>query len=375
MAAVLVQEPVGAALGDGAEVGDGDGEEVQDVGDRGAVEVAVGLHPAVGQHDGVVDGRGQLALGDQAGVGHGVAAGTRDLRGAAHRVRVLDAGGVVLVVPGQARALEHGGHVGGAGGLPGVRADRVQLGGEHPVGAEQGLQGQRGGDVGGLIEGVEVGEGHDQHAEHAVGAVEEGEALLLAQLDRGDPVLGEQFAGRADGAVGALGVALAHEGERAVRQRGEVAGAAEGAVLVHDRGDPGVEHVGHGLRDLGAHPGVSGADGLQPQEHQRADHLALDARPHPGGVRADDVALELRPQAGADVPGRQGAEAGAHAVHGVRLGGQRVHDAAGRGEGRHRLLGKLDPGARARHGEDVGRGDPGRPHHHSVHIHIQERTQ
>jgi hypothetical protein len=77
----------------------------------------------------------------------------------------------------------------------------------------------------------------------------------------------------------------------------------------------------------------------------------------------------------ADVPGRQGAEAGAHAVHGVGLGRQRVHDLAGRGEGGHRLLGELDAGAAARHGEHVGRGHPGRPHHHSVHIHIQERTQ
>lgn len=75
VAAVLVEQPVGAALGDGGEVRGGDGEEVQDVRDRGAVEVAVGLHAPVGQHDRVVDGRGQLALGDEAGVRHGVASG------------------------------------------------------------------------------------------------------------------------------------------------------------------------------------------------------------------------------------------------------------------------------------------------------------
>ena len=89
--AVLVEQPVGAALGDGAEVGGGDGEEVQDVGDGRAVEVAVGLHAPVGQHDRVVDGGGQLAVGDQAGVREGVPAGARDLRGAAHGVGVLDA--------------------------------------------------------------------------------------------------------------------------------------------------------------------------------------------------------------------------------------------------------------------------------------------
>ena len=168
------------------------------------------------------------------------------------------------------------------------------------------LQGEGGGDVGGLVEHVQVGEGHDQHAEHAVGAVEKGEALLLAQLDGRDAVLGEQLTGGPHDPVGALRVALAHERQGAVGERREVAGAAEGAVLVDDGRDPGVEHVGHGLRDLGPHAGVAGADGLQPQEHQRADDLPLDARAHAGGVRADDVALQLGPQFRADVPGRRG---------------------------------------------------------------------
>lgn len=51
-----VEESVGAAFGDGGCVGDGDGEEVEDVGDRGAVEVAVGFDSAVCGDDGVVDG-------------------------------------------------------------------------------------------------------------------------------------------------------------------------------------------------------------------------------------------------------------------------------------------------------------------------------
>ncbi len=277
-------------------------------------------------------------------------------------------------MPGQPGALQHGGHVGGGGALAGVRADGVQLGLEDLVGAEQRLQREGGGDVGRLVEPVEVGEGHDQHAEHAVGAVEEGEALLLPELDRLDAVLGEQLAGGADGAVGALGVALAHERERTVGQRGEVAGAAEGAVLVDDRGDPGVEHVGHGLRHGGAHPGVAGGDGLEPEEHQGADDLALDARAHAGGVRADDVALELGAQLGTDVPGGEGAEPGGHPVDGFGLGGQRVDDLAGAGECVERLAGQLDPCVAAGNGDDVLGGGTGRPHHDSVHIHIQHPT-
>lgn len=292
--------------------------------------------------------------------------------GAAHGVRVLDARGVTLVVTGEAGTLQHGEHVGGTGALAGVRADVMQLGGEDLVGAEQRLEGEGRGDVGGLVEGVEVGQGHDQHAEHAVGAVEEGEAFLLAQLDGLYAVLGEEHTGRTYDSVGALRVALAHQRQGAVGERCEVAGAAEGSVLVHDRGDARVQDVGHGLRDGGAYAGPSRADGLEPQEHQGAYDFPLDARAHPGGVRAHDVALELGAHLGADVPGRQGAEPGGHPVHGFRLGRQRVHDFASGSERRHGVLGELDARSAARHGEHVGRGDTGRPHHHSMHIHIQE---
>ncbi len=371
---VLVEQPVGAALADRAEVGGDDREEVQDVRDGRAVEVAVGLDPAVGKNHRIVDGGGQFAARDDGGVVEGVAARAVDLGGAADRVGVLDPGRVVLVMAGQSRTGEHAQHVVRARALTGVRADGVQLGGEHLVRAEQRLQGEGGGDVGGGVEVLQVGEGHDQHAEHAVRAVEEGKALLLPQFDGGDAVRGEEFAGGPDRAVGALRLALAHQGERAVRERREVAGAAEGTVLVDHGRDARVQHVGHGLRDLGAHAGVTGGDRLQPEEHQRAHDLALDAGAHARRVRADDVALEPRPQVGADVAAREGAEAGGDAVDRLGLGRERVHDEAGGGQGVHGGGGELDPGAVAGHGDDVLGGGSGRPHHDSVHIHIQQRT-
>ena len=88
----LVEEPVGPALGDAGQVGDGDGQEVQHVADRGAVEVAVGLDPAVEGDHRVVDGRAELDQRDPFGMIHGVAYGTGDLRRAAQRVGVLDPG-------------------------------------------------------------------------------------------------------------------------------------------------------------------------------------------------------------------------------------------------------------------------------------------
>lgn len=256
-----------------------------------------------------------------------------------------------------------------------MRADGVQLGGEDAVGAEQRLQGEGGGDVGRGVEPVEVGQGHDQHAEHAVGAVEQREPLLLAQLDRGDAVLGQQLGRGPHGAVGALGVPLAHQGQRAVAERRQVAGAAQRAVLVHHRGDPRVQHVGDGLRHLGADAGVAGAERLQPQEHQRPHHLALHPRAHPRRVRAHDVALELGAQLRADVPGGEGAEPGGDPVDRFGLGGQRVDRLPGVGERGQGFRGECDAGSVTGDRDDVGRAGAGGSHHHSVHIHIQERTQ
>ena len=71
--------------------------------------------------------------------------------------------------------------------------------------------------------------------EHAVGAVDQREALLLAQLDGLDASLGQRLGSRAPRALRVAHDALAHDRQRAVGQRGKVARAAEAAVLVHDR--------------------------------------------------------------------------------------------------------------------------------------------
>ena len=88
-------------------------------------------------------------------------------------------------------------------------------------------------------------------------------------------------------------VALAHEGECAVRQGGEVAGAAERAVLVDDRGDAGVQHRDVGGQRLLADAGAAGGERRDAQQHQRPHDLALDLGAGAGGVRADEGALQL----------------------------------------------------------------------------------
>src|SRR4029077_5276878 len=64
VAAGDVEEPVGAPLADARQIGDSDGEAVQDVDDRSAVEVAVGFDASVERDDGIVYGTGQFAACD-----------------------------------------------------------------------------------------------------------------------------------------------------------------------------------------------------------------------------------------------------------------------------------------------------------------------
>ena len=152
---------------------------------------------------------------------------------------------------------------------------------------------------------------------------------------------------------GVAHLALAHQRERAVRQGRQVAGAAEGAVLPDDRRDAVGQQAGQELRGLPAYAGVSGRQRREPQQHQRAHHLALDLRTRAGRVRADEGALELGTHLGGDVPGGERAEAGADAVR-RRLGScQRLDDAAGMVDRHQRLVGQLDRGTVAGDADEV----------------------
>ena len=145
-----VEHPVGAALGQRAQVGHGDGQEVAHVAERRAVEVAARLHPAVGQDHRVVDGRHELVISDGRCMCNRVPNGAVDLRRAAQRVGVLHPGIVLAMAGHDGGAGQQPAEVLGAHGLPGLGPERLQVGGEGPIGAQQRLDGHGGGDVGRL---------------------------------------------------------------------------------------------------------------------------------------------------------------------------------------------------------------------------------
>ena len=161
-------------------------------------------------------------------------------------------------------------------GLAGVRPQLLQIGGEHPVGAELSLDAHRRGDIGQPEQVVQVGQREHQLAEHAVGAVDERQPLLLGEGDRGQAVRAQRVGGRLQFAVAGAHLPLPHDRERDVRQRREITRTAEASVLVDHRRQARRQQVGVGLGGFAAHAGPTAGQRRQPQQHHRAHHLALD---------------------------------------------------------------------------------------------------
>ena len=347
VAARLVEEPVGTPLADRRDVGGDDRGEVEHVGHRGAVEVAVGLDPVLlRQHHRVVDRRRQLPPGDRGAVREGVPRGAVHLRRAAQRVGVLDPVAVRPAVRGDHPAVGQDRHQVGRGvGLARVRPERLELGAKT-----RSVPSWASTDIAAATSAVRSSTSRSRSASTSI------PSIPSVPLIRASPSLaasstgletrgGQRLGGRHQRAVGVADLTLPDQGERAVRERREVAGAAERAVLVHHRRDPVGEQVGDQLRGLRPDAGVPGRERGEPQQHQRADHLALHLGAGAGGVRADQRALQLRAHLGRDVPGGEGAEPGGDPVR--------------RGLGARRAPRRPPWPARSRHGR-AGRARPRR---------------
>ncbi len=171
-----------------------------------------------------------------------------------------------------------------------------------------------------------VGDREQQHAEHAVGTVDERQPLLGGELDRAQSGRGQGRGARPAGTVLAQHPALAEQHQRAVRQRRQVAGRAERSVLGYPWGDVVVEQVHKALGDQRAYAGPAQRQRPDPQQHHRPDHLARHRRADPGGVRADQRVLQFGPALGRDEGAGERAETGGDAVDRAAAALDVVHD-------------------------------------------------
>ena len=116
-------------------------------------------------------------------------------------------------------------------------------------------------------------------------------------------------------AAASYDVALAHDGERAVRQAAPGRPSSRASRTRARTGVmPALSRSAYACAVDKPHAGAPARERGQAQQHERAHDLGLDARTGARGVRADERALELGAHGRLDVPGRERAEAGAHAV-------------------------------------------------------------
>ena len=108
-----------------------------------------------------------------------------------------------------------------------MRTKHLQIGGERAVGAEECLHAHGGGDVGRRQQAGGVLDGEQEHAQHPVGAVDEGDALLGLQGDRRQSGRRERRPGVLDRTGRGGDLALADQRERDVSERSQVAAGAE----------------------------------------------------------------------------------------------------------------------------------------------------
>jgi hypothetical protein len=122
----IVEQAVDSALSDRAHLGRRDGEEIGGEGQRLAVEVAVGFHLAVLEHDRVVDRRVELYVRRATREVQRVARRARHLRAAADRVGILHRVLGVAVGDHHLRPVHQLCEIGRACHLPRVRPDLLQ---------------------------------------------------------------------------------------------------------------------------------------------------------------------------------------------------------------------------------------------------------
>ena len=336
---------------------DRDRQEVAHERQRRAVEVAAALDAPVGQDHRVVDRRVELALGDQPGRGRACrarrrapaacSAASRRPGPASRRTRWLATISESASTRVRLRALTAWPTCGRSACRSAAKARSVPSSASTVIAATtSAMREQRG----------EVVDRQAQHAEDAVGAVDQRQPLLGAQRDR---LRARRAASAAavgtDCAVGVPHLALADQRQRAVAERREVAAGAERAVLADDRRDAVAEQRrAAGRRAAGRAPERAIA-----RLRARSSSIARTTSrstgvAHAGGVRAHQRDLQLGGALGRDHGVGERAEAGGDAVH-RRVAGDELVDQRRRTFhlGRGRASPSRTAAPVARHGDDV----------------------
>jgi hypothetical protein len=277
---VAVDQHGDAALGDGAHLGDG--QAIASAGQRHrlGVEVAAADHGAVVGKDQRVVGHGiGLAQQHQRGVAQLVQAGAHHLRLAAQAVRVLHAVVAVGVAGGWRCPASRRGSTRPRRSGPAGRA-RVDARVEGAVAAARGVHRQRADHQRRFQHRLEAEQRVQRQRGAGLRAVDQRQAFLGRQLQRRD-ALGAQRVGRRAALAVHHELALAHQRQRHVRQRRQVALAPTEPWLGTQGTRPALCTASSvSITTGGARPN-SRAPGWRPSGQHQPHHGAPAARPRP----------------------------------------------------------------------------------------------
>ena len=266
----------------------------------------------VGEDQGIVGGRVQLAGECLPGERHCIADPAVDLRHAAEGIAVLDLS-AVLVGDHHLGVLEQEAEVPRRGRLARMGAHRLEAFVEGNLGAAQGLQRHGPCHVGELDQAFGPDERQGADPGHAARAVDQGQPLLGLEGDRGEAGAAQRLGPRQPLPV-IPGLALADQDQGQVRQRGEVPARPDGAPLGDDRVHPAVQQLTEQINDFRPDARVSLGEDVGPQEDGGPRLRLADGIADADGVAAEEVPLQGIAVGRAHEDVAQGAEAGADPV-------------------------------------------------------------
>jgi hypothetical protein len=199
--------------------------------------------------------------------------------------------------------------------LPRLAAQRVDARVKRPVAAARGVHRQRAHHQCALEHRLEGEQRMQRQRGAGLRAVDQCQALLGRQLQRRDA---EARQGRGRGlaaAVSAQEEALAHQRQRHVRQRCQVATGTDAALAGHIGHEAGVVHRQQAVDDRRPNAAVPSPEAGCLQRQHQPQHRRRQRRTHAHAVAADQVPLQRGEVFAADARGRQLAETGVDAVH------------------------------------------------------------
>ena len=269
---VGIHQPLDSPFGDGLERRQRDGEEVERLRHRLAVEVASGDHLAVVEDQRIV-GRGiQFDRDRLGGEPDGVSHRAEHLRRTAQAVGILDARIVFSRCDSRISLSANSARMRSAASIwPRWGRARVNPRIEGCRRAPESLEAHGGGARGGPPEHLRIVHQEREECRLGLGAVDKCEAFLRGEPVWLEPRGRERRAGRTHGASSEH-APFAHQSQRDVTEWRQVTAGPDASLLGHGRHDAGVEHAPGRVHQLWPHSAGRAQQHVGAEHHDRADH-------------------------------------------------------------------------------------------------------